>query len=53
MPKKPHKTTKRPALSDTIDVMGEILEAVHLRTAIFGRLDRKWASPHESVIWPT
>ena len=26
-------------MSDTIDVMGEILEAVHLRTAIFGKLD--------------
>jgi AraC-like DNA-binding protein len=39
MPKKPQNTTKRPALSDTIDVIGQILEAVHLRTAIFGKLD--------------
>ena len=39
MPKKPQNATRRPDLSDAVDVMGEILEAVHLRTAIFGRLE--------------
>jgi AraC-like DNA-binding protein len=39
MRKKPKNTTKRPAQSDSVDVMGEILEAVHLRTAIFGRIE--------------
>ena len=39
MPKKPQKATNRPETSDTVDVFGEILEAVHLRTAIFGKLD--------------
>jgi AraC-like DNA-binding protein len=39
MPKKPKNTTVRPPASDTVDVMGEILEAVHLRTAIFGKLE--------------
>jgi len=39
MPRKPQNTTRRPAASDTVDVIGEILEAVHLRTAIFGKLE--------------
>jgi AraC-like DNA-binding protein len=40
MPKKPKMATVRPGASDTaIDVLGEILEAVHLRTAIFGKLE--------------
>lgn len=40
MPKKPQKSTNRPSTPDTaVDVFGEILEAVHLRTAIFGRID--------------
>jgi AraC-like DNA-binding protein len=40
MRKTPRNTTKRPAAPDmAVDVIGEILEAVHLRTAIFGRLD--------------
>jgi AraC-like DNA-binding protein len=39
MPMKPENTTSRPVLADTIDVIGEILEAVHLRTDIFGKLD--------------
>ena len=39
MPKKPEKSTVRPALPDSIDVIGQILEAVHLRTDIFGKLD--------------
>jgi AraC-like DNA-binding protein len=39
MPKKPEKLADRPAESDTLDVFGEILDAVHLRTAIFGKLD--------------
>jgi AraC-like DNA-binding protein len=39
MPKKPQNAIRRPALSDSIDVFGEILEALHLRTAIFGKLD--------------
>ena len=40
MPKKPKNTIARPAASDgPVDVIGEILEAVHLRTAIFGKID--------------
>jgi AraC-like DNA-binding protein len=40
MRKKPKNNTKSPAESDTaVDVIGEILEAVHLRTAIFGKLE--------------
>ncbi|HEX5436104.1 MAG TPA: AraC family transcriptional regulator [Gemmatimonadaceae bacterium] len=40
MPETPKNTTKRPARPDTaVDVFGQILEAVHVRTAIFGRLD--------------
>lgn len=39
MRKTPKNTTKRPAQTDAVDVMGEILEAVHLRTAIFGNVD--------------
>src|SRR5439155_7545892 len=40
MHKKPKNITDRPASSDaTVDVIGQILEAVHLRTAIFGKLD--------------
>jgi AraC-like DNA-binding protein len=40
MPKKPKNTIARPAPSDgPVDVIGEILEAVHLRTAIFGKID--------------
>jgi AraC-like DNA-binding protein len=39
MRKKPRNATKRPANSDSIDVVGEILQAVHLRTAIFGQID--------------
>src|SRR5687767_8109777 len=40
MPKKPKNRTVRPASTDeAIDVMGEILGAVHLRTAIFGKID--------------
>jgi len=40
MRKKPKNITDRPASSDaTVDVIGQILEAVHLRTAIFGKLD--------------
>ena len=39
MPKKPQITTMRPETSDTVDVMAEILEAVHLRTAIFGKVE--------------
>ena len=40
MPKKPQNTTKSPAqLDGAVDVFGEILEAVHLKTAIFGKLD--------------
>ena len=39
MPKKPENITNRPASADAIDVIGEILEAVHLRTDIFGKLD--------------
>ena len=39
MPKKPENATIRPAPPDTIDVFGQILEAVHLRTDIFGKLD--------------
>jgi AraC-like DNA-binding protein len=40
MPKKPENATVRPPTVDaTIDVIGEILEAIHLRTAIFGKLE--------------
>ena len=40
MHKKPKNNTDRPESSDSaVDVMGEILQAVHLRTAIFGKLD--------------
>lgn len=39
MRKKPKNATRRPASSDAVDVMGEILEAVHLRTAIFGKVE--------------
>ena len=40
MPKKPKNAIARPAPSDgTVDVIGEILEAVHLRTAIFGKIE--------------
>jgi AraC-like DNA-binding protein len=40
MPKKPQNTTIRPMAPDTtLDVVGEILEALHLRTAIFGRVE--------------
>lgn len=40
MPKKPQNATMRPITRDTtLDVIGEILEAVHLRTAIFGKLE--------------
>jgi AraC-like DNA-binding protein len=39
MPRKPQKIAERPNGSDTVDVIGEVLEAVHLRTAIFGRVD--------------
>jgi AraC-like DNA-binding protein len=39
MPKKPENATIRPILADTVDVFGQILEAVHLRTDIFGKLD--------------
>ena len=40
MPTNTQNATKRPGSMDlAIDVMGEILEAVHLRTAIFGRLE--------------
>jgi AraC-like DNA-binding protein len=41
MRKKPRNTTKRPTAADSavVDVMGEILEAVHLRTAIFGKVE--------------
>ncbi len=39
MPKKPENITNRPVSADAIDVIGEILEAVHLRTDIFGKLD--------------
>src|SRR3954470_20494522 len=40
MPKKPRNNTARPILQDAVvDVMGEILEAVHLRAAIWGSLD--------------
>ncbi len=40
MRRKPKNTTDRPEITDAaVDVMGEILEAVHLRTAIFGKLD--------------
>jgi len=37
---KPKNTTARPAAPDmAVDVIGEVLEAVHLRTAIFGKVD--------------
>ncbi|MEP6621144.1 MAG: AraC family transcriptional regulator [bacterium] len=40
MPQKPKNKTDRPVIADdAVDVMGEILEAVHLRTAIFGKLE--------------
>jgi AraC-like DNA-binding protein len=40
MPAKPKNATNRPVTSDTaVDVFGQILEAVHVRTVIFGRLD--------------
>ena len=40
MPQKPKRVINRPNQPDAaVDVMGEILEAVHVRTAIFGRLD--------------
>ena len=40
MPKKPQNVTKRPrALDAAVDVIGQVLEAVHLRTAIFGKVD--------------
>src|SRR5262245_28939921 len=39
MPKKPKNTTDRPEIQDlAVDVMGEILNAVHLQTAIWGEL---------------
>jgi AraC-like DNA-binding protein len=40
MPKKPQNVTERPRVSDAaVDVIGQVLEAVHLRTAIFGKVD--------------
>jgi AraC-like DNA-binding protein len=40
MPQKPKNATNRlDRPDDAVDVFGQILEAVHLRTAIFGRLD--------------
>lgn len=40
MPQNPKNTTDRPVEPDAaVDVFGQILEAVHLRTDIFGRLD--------------
>ena len=40
MPKRPQNTTNSPELLDSaVDVFGEILEAIHLRTAIFGKID--------------
>ena len=40
MPRTLEKPTARPATADTtVDVIGQILEAVHLRTAIFGKLE--------------
>ncbi|OLC08258.1 MAG: hypothetical protein AUJ01_09720 [Acidobacteria bacterium 13_1_40CM_3_65_5] len=40
MPKKPRNVTQRPGVSDAaVDVIGQVLEAVHLRTAIFGKVD--------------
>ena len=40
MRKKPEVATYRPERTDTaVDVIGEIIEAVHLRTAIFGKLE--------------
>ncbi|HEX9582185.1 MAG TPA: AraC family transcriptional regulator [Gemmatimonadales bacterium] len=40
MSRKPQNNTVRPAPpDDAVDVMGQILEAVHLRTAIFGKVD--------------
>jgi AraC-like DNA-binding protein len=40
MPKTLKRTTVRPTVQDAaVDVMGEILDAVHLRTAIWGSLD--------------
>jgi AraC-like DNA-binding protein len=39
MRRKPQNAIDRPTASDAVDVMGEILEAVHLKTAIFGKID--------------
>ena len=40
MTKKPQNLTQRPRASDAaVDVIGQVLEAVHLRTAIFGKVD--------------
>jgi len=40
MPKKPQNVTRRPRQADAaVDVIGQVLEAVHLRTAIFGKVD--------------
>ena len=39
MRKKPKKATKRPVTSDSVDVMAQVLEAVHLRTDIYGKLE--------------
>src|SRR5262245_30752282 len=39
MPKKPQNNTNRPAIQDIqVDVMGDILRSIHLRTAIWGEL---------------
>jgi AraC-like DNA-binding protein/mannose-6-phosphate isomerase-like protein (cupin superfamily) len=40
MPKALKNVTQRPRVSDAaVDVIGQVLEAVHLRTAIFGKVD--------------
>ena len=40
MPKTLRNVTQRPRASDAaVDVIGQVLEAVHLRTAIFGKVD--------------
>ncbi len=40
MPTKPKNITARPAAPDMpVDVIGEVIEAVHLRTVIFGKID--------------
>lgn len=40
MLKRPENNINRPLVQDTaVDVMGEIVDAVHLRTAIWGKLD--------------